>query len=102
MVTAIIGTELKFNLYIAPISDIHAADYDFTVKVSSNSKSSVIIPKDDCIMQDDDNFLVMVDTTALGVGPISFEVIAQVPDGDFDDGFRTEIARYKTDVQIAL
>ena len=96
----ILGSERKFELYISPLGNIHASQYDFTVKVFTNSAHSLQLSKDDCIMVDDDTFLVPVDTNVIGLGTINFEVTAFVPDGDFEDGFRTEKARYTTDVTV--
>lgn len=98
--TSIIGTEEKFSVYIAPIGDLHIIDCDFSVKAYSNSKTSVIIPKDNAIFVSDDNFIICVDTNALGLGQITIEITAFIPDLDFPDGLRTEIARYKTDTTI--
>lgn len=99
-ITTIIGTEEKFNLYIAPLSDLHAADYDFSVKAYSNKRARLIIPKSECLLVDNDNFIVRVDTSAIGLGRITLEVTAYVPDNDFPDGLRTEIARYVTNTTV--
>ena len=99
-ITSIIGTEEKFNLWLAPLGDIHASDYDFSVKAYSNKQANLVIPKHELIMVDDDNFIVRIDTSALGLGKIILEVTAYIPDSDFPDGLRTEIARYTTDTTI--
>lgn len=98
--TSIIGTEEKFNVYVAPIGDLHIIGYDFSVKAYSNNNARAIIPKEGVIFVDDDNFIVRVDTNELGLGQIVLEITALVPDSDFPDGLRTEIARYKTDTTI--
>ncbi len=100
MTTSIIGTEEKFNLYIEPLGVIHAADYDFSVKAYSNKQASLIIPKSELTPIDADNFIVRIDTSALGLGQITLEVSAYIPDSDFPDNLRTEIARYLTDTII--
>ena len=100
--TSIIGTEEKFNVRVAPIGDLHIIDYDFSVEAYSNSNARAVIPKEDVIFVDDDNFIVRIDTNELGLGQITLEVTAFVPDSDFPDGLRTEIARYKTDTTIIL
>lgn len=99
-ITSIIGTEEKFNVYVAPIGNLHIIDYDFSVKAYSNSNARAIIPKEDVIFIDDDNFIVRIDTSELGLGQIILDITALVPDSDFPDGLRTEIARYKTDTTI--
>lgn len=98
--TSIIGTEEKFSVRIEPLGDIHAMDYDFNIKVYSNKQANVIIPKDDVIFESADTFTILVDTSALGLGVITIEVTAYIPDTDFPDKLRTEIARYITDTQI--
>lgn len=100
--TAIIGTELKFDLYFEPIGTVHAAYYDFSIKAYCNSRSNLAISKAECVKTSQDNYLVMVDTTTLGIGQLTFEVTAYIPDGNFEDGLRTEIVRYITDVEVIL
>lgn len=98
--TSIIGTEEKFSVRVEPLDDVHVKDYDFNVKVYSNKQANVIIPKKDVIFEGDDSFLITVDTSIIGLGVITIEVIAHIPDADFDDNTRTEIARYVTDTQV--
>ena len=98
--TSIIGTEEKFNVHVAPIGDLHIIDYGFSVKAYSNNNARVTIPKEDCIFVDDDNFIVRIDTNELGLGQITLEITALVPDSDFPDNLRTEITRCKTDTTI--
>lgn len=98
--TSIIGTEEKFSVRVEPLDDIHVRNYDFSVKVYSNKQANVIIPKEDVIFESDDSFLITVDTSIIGLGVITIEVIAHIPDADFDDNTRTEIARYITDTQV--
>lgn len=100
MVTSIIGTEEKFSVHVEPLDGIHVRNYDFSVKVYSNKQANVIIPKEDVIFESDDSFLITVDTSIIGLGVITIEVIAHIPDADFDDNTRTEIARYITDTQV--
>lgn len=96
----ILGVEKKFRLYLIPIGSVHASQYDFIIKVYCSAIRSIILSKDECIMVDDDTFVVTVDTNQIGLGNIVFEVTAFVPDGDFEDGLRTEKARYKTNVNV--
>lgn len=100
MEDTILGTEKKFELYLQPFGSVHASQYDFTVKVYSNTTRNILLSKDECIMVDDDTFVVTVDTNQIGLGNIVFEVTAFVPDGDFEDGLRTEKARFKTNVNV--
>ena len=98
--TSIIGTEEKFSVHIEPLGDIHAMDYNFSVKVYSNKQANIIISKGEVIFESADTFTILVDTGALGLGVITIEVTAYIPDTDFPDRLRTEIARYITDTQI--
>lgn len=100
-----LGTELKLNLHIEPITvprDIlHMDNYEFTVWVYSSSiKKAIVIPKRQCIKVDKDNYIVCVDTAALGTGVVTCKVEAQIPDDDFKDKLRTEVVQINTGLII--
>ena len=101
MTDVIRGTDIKFNLNILPISGISMSSYDFSVVAyAKGTNQRITIIKDSCAMEDDDNYIVPVDTTSLGLGELLLDVYAFIPDTDFDDGIRTEICRIETDITI--
>lgn len=95
-----IGTELKLNIHIEPIGQITMDDYGFEVEVFCSPKKPIIIPKENTIRVDSDNYVVLVDTNVVGAGDLKCKVTAQVPDGDFADMLRTEVVCIDTGINI--
>lgn len=95
-----IGTELKLNIHIEPIGDTTMDDYDFEVEVYCSPKRPIIIPKANAIRVDSDNYVVLVDTNIVGAGDLKCKVTAHIPDGDFNDGLRTEVVAVSTGITI--
>lgn len=95
-----IGTELKLNIHIEPIGEITMDDYYFEVEVFCSPKKPIIIPKENTIRVDSDNYVVLVDTNIVGAGDLKCKVTAQVPDGDFPDQLRTEVVCIDTGINI--
>ena len=97
---SISGTEIKINVHIDPLGSLHMADYDFECKFYVFPKKSVIISKADMVQVDEDNYLAMVDTTGLGIGPLHLTLTAQIPDKDFDNTLRREVVCIDTGIDI--
>jgi hypothetical protein len=95
-----IGTELKLNIHIEPIGETTMDDYNFEVEVYCSPKKPIIIPKENTIRVDSDNYVVLVDTNIVGAGDLKCKVTAQVPDGDFPDQLRTEVVCIDTGINI--
>lgn len=97
---SVIGTELKININVKPIGDIHLSDCDFTCTFFINSTKSVVLKKADLIKVDNDNFIALLNSEDLGIGTIRMTIKILVPDSDFNDGFRTEIETVCTGINI--
>lgn len=95
-----IGTELKLNIHIEPIGDITMDDYDFEVEIYCSPNKSIKAIKTDMIRVDSSNYIALVDTMKVGTGGLKCKVIAKLPDADFEDGIRTEIAAIDTGISI--
>lgn len=95
-----IGTELKLNINIQPINGFTMDDYDFVVDVYCKPKNTVTVTKAECIRVDKDNYIVCFDSEMLGQGDIKCKVTAYIPDRDFSDGLRTEVAFLETGITI--
>ena len=101
MADIIRGTEIKFNLNIEPMGDIHMSSYDFEARAyCRGTQQKVVIPKSDFTIVDDDNFTLPIDTNMLGLGILVVDIYAYIPDQDFPDDLRTEISRIETDINI--
>jgi hypothetical protein len=98
--TLFIGTELKLNIHIEPIETITMDDYDFEVEVYCSPKRPVMATKAEMIRVDSDNYIVLVDTNIVGAGSLKCKVTAYIPDSDFPDGLRTEVAMSDVGVNI--
>lgn len=94
------GTELKLNIGIEPIGGLTMDEYDFSIEVYCFQNKAIKFGKADTIRVDANNYMVLVDTSALGAGELKCKVTAQIPDGDFKDGIRTEIAYVDTNITI--
>ena len=98
-----LGTEFKINVHAEPIEGLHMSDYDFECVFYVYTNKRVVIKKSEMKKVDDDNYLAMIDTKKglmLGRGKVNMEFTAYIPDGDFDDGVRTEKAITCTGVTI--
>lgn len=95
-----LGTEFKLNISIAPIESMTMDDYDFSVKVFCLPREVITFEKSDAIRVDSNNYILPVNTGLVGTGRIKCEVTAHIPDGDFHDGLRTEVACIDTGIDI--
>ena len=98
--TVISGTEIKMNVHIDPLGNLHMSDYNFECKFYIFAKKAIIINKADMVKIDDDNYIALVDTTDLGIGKLHLTLTAQIPDADFGNVFRREIACVDTGINI--
>lgn len=97
----ILGTEMKLNVDIDPVGDIHASGYNFTVDFFCSTKKVKRYLKEDLLPIDDDNFIALLDTTEVGAGELKCRITAYIPDEDFEnDGTRTEVLDIVTDYNI--
>lgn len=87
----IIGTEVKY-LMTATGFDMNADDFNVCVYCGGVSKT---FAKSDLVFDADaGNWYLCFDTTDFRSGTMVATVTAFVPDTDFPDGVRTEMAKY--------
>ena len=65
---------------------------DFKVIIKNMQKSEVI-DKGEMILTQDNKFLFTLHTETLGTGDYYITTVAQVPDADFDGGYRQEVQK---------
>ena len=94
-----IGTELKLNVNINPFGTVTMDDYDFIVEISTQ-RTSCEFKKSQLLRQDENNYVVLLDSKKLGLGVLKCKVTAYVPDTDFPDGIRTEVLSIDTGIII--
>lgn len=95
-----LGTGLKLNIHIEPMGEMTMDDYNFEVEIYCSSKRAITVKKQDAIRNDENNYIVLVDTNIVGSGTLKCKVTAYIPDGDFEDHLRTEIVIIDTGINI--
>ena len=96
----IIGTQLKLNISIEAINGYHMKDYEFSCMFYVDLDNPIIINKSQMKYKDADNYLVILDTTAIGIGRVRARITANIPDDDFDKKTRKEIVDIDTGIVI--
>ena len=100
IITIFMGTELKLNLNIKPVAGFTADDFDFSVDVYCSPKRTVTKDKSELIRTDSENYVILLDTAEVGAGELKAKVTAYIPDYDYEDTKRTEVAVYATNIVI--
>ena len=85
-----VGTELKFQVSITA-SGFDMGDDPFDI-VLSCGRVTKTVHKNELIYDNvEGKYYMVVDTSDFGPGVLCATVVAQVPDTDFDDGYRKEV-----------
>ena len=95
------GTELKINVHVEPIGGIHLSQCEFTCAFFVYTNRALEVTKAEMIKVDDDNYIALVDSDKVGTGQVKMKIEVQVPDSDFPDGYRKEVANVCTGITIA-
>lgn len=95
------GTGIKININMTPIGGFHLSNVDWKATVSSSTGfRTVTVDKQDAVRVDDDNYVICVDTAAVGSGKYYITLIVDLPDADFKGGLRREIKTVFTGIKI--
>lgn len=86
-----VGTKLKFAISISS-PGFNMTEDDFTVDIRRGAKT-IHFDKEDLVVDENDQYYVCFDTAELGGGVVEAIITAFVPDDDFSDGIRTEVAK---------
>lgn len=86
-----LGEDIKIKVQAKSIDGMSLADYEWVAHLWTNSHRVVEVLKSDCIPMDDGSYVIMLDTTQVGVGTLKLKIVAELPDGDFEDGYKTTI-----------
>ena len=93
------GSEFKINVSMDPI-DGNSMSNTFFKCIFYCGDKSITLDKDDMIQVDDNNYVAPLDSSKLGIGNIKIRYDVDIPDEDFDDGYRHEIAIINTGINI--
>ena len=85
-----IGTDLKFAINItAEGFDMDTDDYEIILRCGGKR---ITVPKSEIVVGENNTHYLLVNTDEFTGGTLRMVVKAQVPDDDFDDGYRAEVA----------
>lgn len=87
-----VGTELKFAVTVTS-PGFSQNDDDWTVTIMRGPKEIVFTKEDLVYDSTEDQWYVCFDSAFFGSGDVYAVVTAYVPDGDFEDGLRTEVTK---------
>ena len=86
-----VGTKLKYAITVTS-PGFNIAEDDLKVEIRRGEKS-IILNKEDLIVDENDQYYVCFDSAELGSGKVEAIITAFVPDDDFNDGIRTEVTK---------
>lgn len=95
--------EYKLNVHVEPIAGFHMDELNIKCILYVYPNKAVEVDKDAMVKVDEDNYVIPLTAELVkrvGRGQLKVKVIAEIPDSDFPDGCRTEIAEVCTDVAI--
>mgnify|MGYP006967262175 CR=1 FL=1 len=95
-----LGTEFKINVHVEPIDGMHMSGYDFECEFYCYRNKTIKVSKRDMVMVDEDNYVALVDSAKIGAGKVNLLFTAYIPDDDFSDMLRTEVAYVETGITI--
>lgn len=85
-----IGTDLKFAITLT-CDGFSMDDDDYTIVLKCNGRQ-VTVSKDAIVEGSQGEHFLLVDSSQFGSGLLTMTVYADVPDEDFPDNSRTEVA----------
>lgn len=95
-----LGEEIKVKVRAKPIDGMSLADYEWVAQLWTSSYRVVEVPKRECIPMDDGVYVILLDTMKVGVGSLKLKIVGELPDCDFEDGYKTTIGVAKGITQI--
>lgn len=97
-----LGSQLKILIAAKLPDNLKMLDVDFEVVVYNDDAKdkTKIYAKTDCILTDEGDYVVLVDSDELGVGTYMVKATFQIPDSDFPTGYRKEVVRINPNVKV--
>lgn len=97
-----IGSQTKILILAELPDELTLQDVSFTVTVYNDDQKDKAhkYGKADCILTDEGDYVVLVDTEEIGVGTVMVRLAVDIPDTDFPTGYRREIIRINPNMRI--
>ena len=96
-----LGSDVKIAFSAELPNNLTMKDVPFSVTVynADDKKREVIANKDDCIIIDDNEYVVLVNTDELGVGLYMLKVTFEIPDTDYPTGYFRQVVRINPNIE---
>ena len=100
--TVTLGSQEKILITSELPDDLTMQDVDFSVEVmnAEAKDKKKTFKKTECILTDEGDYVVIVDTDDYGVGTLMCKVTFQIPDKDFPEGVRKSVVRINPHITI--
>ena len=97
-----LGSDAKILVSAQLPDGLKMEDVNFVVIVynDDNPTASHTYPKAECLYTIDGDYIVLADTTELGVGRYMLKVTFEIPDTDYPSGYRREVLRIDPQVRV--
>lgn len=97
-----LGSQEKILITADLPDDLTMMEVDFTVEVTNTEAKdkAKTFQKAECILTDEGDYVVIIDTDDFGVGVLMVKVTFQIPDQDFPSGFRKSVVRINPHITI--
>lgn len=95
--------EYKLNVHVEPIAGYHMDELSLKCVLFVYPNKTVGVGKEAMVKVDEDNYIIPLTAELVkivGRGQLKVRVIAEIPDSDFPDSLRTEIAEVCTGIVI--
>lgn len=96
------GSQIKVEFTATLADDLHLEDVGFNLYIynGNNPTDSVQFAKSDCLQVDADHYVARVDTQELGTGVYGARLVVDIPDTDYQTGYRTEIMSFDPHIKV--
>ena len=100
--TYTVGSQIKILIAATLPDNLSLFDVNFDVVVYNDDKKDKKkdYAKKDCILTDEMDYVVLIDSDELGVGTYIVKLTVYIPDADFPDGKRKEVIRINPNVKV--
>ena len=100
--TVTLGSQEKILITSELPDGLTMSEVDFSVEVfNADAKDKKrTFEKAECILTDEGDYVVIIDTDDYGIGMLMVKVTFQIPDADFPDGFRKSVVRINPHITI--
>lgn len=95
-----LGSDLKLDVSFDPGNGLTMDDVNFSCLFKFGNGKKYLVPKSGMVRIDEKNYLACIKTEETSRGNINCDITVDIPDGDFEDGIRKEVARCVIDSQI--